>query len=126
MRNVLANAGEHPWTPSLMYDASHSVESISMELAMPPVTGSFSKTVTMNLSGCLDKAYAAERPAAPAPTMATRCAFMFVVGKKLCRSVETRSEGKRNKEYIFTDRMMQSSHGHSAHTNRTQSRHVQM
>ena len=48
---------------------------------MPPVTSSFSKTTTMNLSGCFEKAYAAERPAAPAPTMATRWVFMFVVDK---------------------------------------------
>lgn len=95
MRNVLAKAGEQPWTPSLMYDAPQSLGSTFMELAMPPVTCSFSKTMTMNLSGCFEKAYAAERPAAPAPTMATRWVFMFVVGKsRVIRSKQLK--GKRN------------------------------
>src|SRR5882762_9180051 len=44
---------------------------------------------------------------------------MFVVRRKLCHTVETQSEGKRNREYIFTDRMMRSSHGHLG----TQTRH---
>lgn len=122
MRNVLAKVGEQPWTPSLMYGAPKSLGSIFMELAMPPVTCSFSKTMTVNLSGCFDKAYAAERPAAPAPTMATRWVFMFVVGKS-CVVRSKQLKGKR-KEYKFTGRMTQSSHGHT--TNRTQSRHVQM
>jgi hypothetical protein len=66
-----------------MYDAPHWVESTFMEFAMPPATGSFSKTVTVNLSGCFDRAYAAERPAAPAPTMGTRWVFMVESEKKL-------------------------------------------
>lgn len=57
-----------------------------MELAMPPVTVSFSKIVTVNLSGCFDNAYAAETPAAPAPTIATRWVFMVVDEKEVVRS----------------------------------------
>ena len=53
---------------------------------MPPATGSFSKTVTVNLSGCFDKAYAAETPAAPAPTIAIRWVFMVVDEKEDVRS----------------------------------------
>lgn len=89
-RKVLAKAGEQPWTPSLIYDAPHRAESTSMELAMPPATDSFSKTVTVNLSGCFDKAYAAETPAAPAPTIATRWVFMVVDMKEVVRSKDDR------------------------------------
>src|SRR6266853_24039 len=67
----------------------------SMELTIPPATVSLSKTVTVNLSGCFDKAYAAERPAAPAPTIATRWVFMFMDKKLFVQ--RTIGRGKRGK-----------------------------
>jgi len=77
-----------------------------MELAMPPATGPFSKTVTVNLSGCFDKAYAAETPAAPAPTIATRWVFMVVDEKELVCSKRRSTGVKEEKEYKFIDRML--------------------
>jgi len=66
-----------------------------MELAIPPATCSFSKTMTVNLSGCFERAYAAERPAAPAPTMATRWEFMFMIGKtRVIRSKQFKEKKK--------------------------------
>lgn len=72
MRIVFANAGLHPCTPSLMYDAPYFDASIEIEVAMPPATPSLSKTVTWYLSGWRLSAYAADMPEAPAPTMQTR------------------------------------------------------
>lgn len=86
---------------NVLYDAPQSLGSIFIELAMPPVTCSFSKTMTMmNLSGCFEKAYGRprERPAAPAPTilMATRrWVFVFVVGRShVIRSKQLKREKK--------------------------------
>jgi hypothetical protein len=64
---------------------------------MPPATGPFSKTVTVNLSGCFDKAYAAETPAAPAPIIATRWVFMMVDEKELVCSKRRPEKGKKRK-----------------------------
>ena len=72
MRIVFANAGLHPCTPSLMYDAPYFFASIEIEVAIPPATLSLSKTVTWYLSGWRLRAYAADIPEAPAPTMQTR------------------------------------------------------
>lgn len=96
-----------------MYDAPHDAEFTSIEFTMPPATSFFSKTVTMNLSGCLDRA-------APAPTKTTRRVFIV---KMFVHSAFGRAK-ERNKEYKFADRKVQSTDG--VQTNKAQSRHVQV
>ena len=68
---------------------------------MPPASFSSSKTVTSNLSGCCDRAYAADMPEAPAPTMQTLFLCSDAMLFRRLYVVRGRSRSQKSCQYKF-------------------------